>query len=67
MGDTERRRNTPDGAEGIAAWLALKDRALDVAAEGITIADARMPDRPLIYVNDLQLGWVRARIWLWPS
>jgi PAS domain S-box-containing protein len=34
------------------AWLALKDRALDVAAEGITIADARLPDRPLIYVNE---------------
>jgi sigma-B regulation protein RsbU (phosphoserine phosphatase) len=34
-----------------ADQLALKDRALDVAAEGITIADARLPDRPLIYVN----------------
>jgi sigma-B regulation protein RsbU (phosphoserine phosphatase) len=31
--------------------LTLKDRALDVAAEGITIADARLPDRPLIYAN----------------
>jgi sigma-B regulation protein RsbU (phosphoserine phosphatase) len=30
----------------------LKDRALDVAAEGITIADARLPDRPLIYANE---------------
>jgi sigma-B regulation protein RsbU (phosphoserine phosphatase) len=35
----------------LADWLALKDRALDVAAEGITIADARLPDRPLVYVN----------------
>jgi sigma-B regulation protein RsbU (phosphoserine phosphatase) len=35
----------------LADWLALKDRALDVAAEGVTIADARRPDRPLIYVN----------------
>ena len=35
----------------LADQLALKDRALDVAAEGITIADARLPDRPLIYVN----------------
>jgi len=34
-----------------AAWLTLKDRALDVAAEGITIADARQSDRPLIYAN----------------
>jgi PAS domain-containing protein len=30
----------------------LKDRALDVAAEGITIADARLPGRPLIYANE---------------
>lgn len=29
----------------------LKDRALDASAEGITIADARRPDHPLIYVN----------------
>lgn len=33
-------------------WLALKDRALSVAAEGITIADALQPGRPLIYVNE---------------
>ena len=33
-------------------WLALKDRALAVAAEGISIADARLPERPLIYVNE---------------
>ncbi len=31
--------------------LVLKDRALDEAAEGITIADATQADRPLIYVN----------------
>jgi len=36
----------------LADQLALKDRALDVAAEGITIDDARLPDRPLIYVNE---------------
>lgn len=35
-----------------AHWLALKDRALAVAAEGVTIADARAPGRPLIYVNE---------------
>jgi len=35
----------------LADWLALKDRALDVAAEGVTIADARAPDRPLVYIN----------------
>jgi len=34
-----------------AAWLALKDRALEVASEGFTIADARRPDQPLIYAN----------------
>jgi PAS domain S-box-containing protein len=31
--------------------LALKDRVLAEAAEGITIADATQPDCPLIYVN----------------
>ena len=40
-----------------AEQLSLKDRALDVAAEGITIADARLPDRPLVYVNQ---GFERA-------
>ena len=33
-------------------WLRLLERAMDAAAEGITVADARAPDRPLIYVND---------------
>jgi sigma-B regulation protein RsbU (phosphoserine phosphatase) len=32
--------------------LDLKDRALAVANEGITIVDARLPDMPLIYVNE---------------
>jgi len=36
----------------LADHLALKDRALDVAAEGITIADARLPEKPLIYANE---------------
>ena len=31
--------------------ILLKDRALDVAAEGITIADMRLPEQPLIYIN----------------
>jgi PAS domain S-box-containing protein len=30
----------------------LKDRALSVAAEGVTIADAGLPDMPLIYANE---------------
>ena len=38
--------------QALAEQLALKDRALDVAAEGIAIADARLPARPLIYAND---------------
>jgi phosphoserine phosphatase RsbU/P len=33
------------------AQLQLKDRALAAAAEGIAIADARLPDNPLIYAN----------------
>jgi len=31
---------------------ALKDRALDVASEGFSIADLRQPGAPLIYVNE---------------
>ena len=39
-------------AETADALVRLKDRALSASAEGITIADARAPDRPLIYVNE---------------
>ena len=35
----------------VKAQLELKDRALAAAAEGIAIADARLPDNPLIYAN----------------
>ena len=42
------KRNEPPSE----TMLNLKDRALDVAAEGITIADARLPDMPLIYINE---------------
>lgn len=42
----------PKESDSHQDWLTLKDRALAVAAEGITIADARLPDRPLIYVNE---------------
>ncbi len=41
-------QNTTE-AKGI---LLLKDRALDVAAEGITIADMQLPEQPLIYINE---------------
>ncbi len=52
----ERRGDAPVASRvqerALADHLALKDRALDVAAEGITIADARLPGQPLIYVNE---------------
>ena len=52
MGDRRREVTASRWSGELADWLALKDKALDVAAEGITIADARLPDRPLIYVNE---------------
>ena len=52
MEETTRESDTPGRHDQLAEWLALKDRALDVAAEGVTIADARLPDRPLIYANE---------------
>jgi PAS domain S-box-containing protein len=52
MGDRTGPTTTTGWPGHVADWLALKDRALDVAAEGVTIADARQPDRPLIYVNE---------------
>ena len=52
MGDRRREVTASRRSGELAEWLALKDKALDVAAEGITIADARLPDQPLIYVNE---------------
>ena len=52
MAERDRRTAAPGNPADVSAWLALKDRALDVSAEGITIADARMADRPLIYANE---------------
>jgi sigma-B regulation protein RsbU (phosphoserine phosphatase) len=49
--DAEPPLVAPLQERGLADQLALKDRALDVTAEGVTIADARLPGRPLIYVN----------------
>lgn len=43
--DTETTEVSPE------ALVRLKDRALSASSEGITIADARLPDQPLIYVN----------------
>src|SRR5664279_1416955 len=38
-------------SQRVQAQLELKDRALAASAEGITIADASIPDNPLIYAN----------------
>ena len=51
MGDRTGQSAARGWTGELADWLALKDRALDVAAEGVTIADARAPDRPLVYIN----------------
>jgi PAS domain S-box-containing protein len=41
---------------GFRTQLELRDRALAATAEGVTIADARLPDNPIIYAN---AGFVR--------
>ncbi|HPO14744.1 MAG TPA: SpoIIE family protein phosphatase [Candidatus Hydrogenedentes bacterium] len=38
--------------EGLNAALELRERAMAVSDEGISISDIRRPDNPLIYVND---------------
>lgn len=52
--DNHREEESPakDHDPATAEFLLLKDRALNVAAEGITIVDMRLPDQPLIYVNE---------------
>jgi sigma-B regulation protein RsbU (phosphoserine phosphatase) len=52
MADVTQQAPVGGWTGNVADWLALKDRALAVAAEGVTIADARAPGRPLIYVNE---------------
>jgi PAS domain S-box-containing protein len=49
-GDSTESRSSGDRGDP-GEYSALKDRALAAAAEGIVIADARLPDMPLIYVN----------------
>ncbi len=39
-----------DPSTGVSA--AIKQRAIDEAPVGITVADMRVPDEPLVYVND---------------
>ena len=36
--------------QGASMWL--KERAMNMLSEGITIADARLPDMPLVFAND---------------
>ena len=38
-------------AKGFKTQLELRDRALSATAEGVTIADARLHDNPIIYAN----------------
>ena len=53
MDDRKHKESPKRGDDsGVSDLLLLKDRALNVAAEGITIADMRLPDQPLIYAND---------------
>jgi PAS domain S-box-containing protein len=38
-------------ADGFKTQIELRDRALSATAEGVTIADARLHDNPIIYAN----------------
>lgn len=61
-GRGERMRMSEDtGSAARSNWLGAVDtelalrlcaKAMDASSEGITIADARQPDQPLIYVNE---------------
>ncbi len=44
--------NPNETAEQLAAELLLHDRAMGASSCGITIADASLPDVPLIYINE---------------
>ena len=48
---TDKKLKNPEKS-GFTVPPNLKDRALAVAAEGITISDALLPDQPIIYVNE---------------
>jgi sigma-B regulation protein RsbU (phosphoserine phosphatase) len=52
MDNHQEESSTKGNDSGADELLQLKDRALNVAAEGITISDMRSPDQPLIYVNE---------------
>ncbi|EFW91596.1 bacterio-opsin activator [Haladaptatus paucihalophilus DX253] len=46
------REPTPAATEDVIAELDLKERAINEAPVGITIADAESGDQPLLYVNE---------------
>lgn len=51
--------------QAVKEELELHDRAMSASSCGITIADARLPDMPLIYINDAFLrisGYDRAEV-----
>ncbi len=53
MAEHNREKSTGrNKGSGVSDLLLLKERALNVAAEGIAIADMRLPDQPLIYANE---------------
>jgi phosphoserine phosphatase RsbU/P len=52
VSDSPQEVTASSRVDELAAWLTLKDKALAVAAEGITIADARRRGQPLIYANE---------------
>jgi hypothetical protein len=56
VSDSPQEVTASSRVDELAAWLTLKDKALAVAAEGITIADARRRDRPLIYATKVSSG-----------
>ena len=49
---TENRTSKSGSTCVIGDDLLLKERALNVAEEGITISDMRLPGQPLIYINE---------------
>ncbi|MFC6836912.1 bacterio-opsin activator domain-containing protein [Halomarina ordinaria] len=49
---TDRNARMPIEDLGLREELRLKERAIDEAPVGITIADADRPDEPMVYIND---------------
>ena len=51
MDNHQEESSTKGNDSGVDELLQLKDRALNVAAEGITISDMRSPDQPLMIAS----------------